>query len=257
MFALGSFTGKKESRSTGRFTMLLIPSIDIRHGKCVQLIGGKPETERVYGDPVEQAQRWVAEGAKYLHLVDLDAAMGEGDNFKKVAEVLAATNVPVQVGGGIRTLKRACELLGIGAERVIIGTAAVKNPDFAKELVTLAGGARVVVALDSKSGKVAVEGWKERTERTPLELARLFEGIGVGSLLFTNIDVEGSMRGVPLEDVQRLVGSVSIPIIVSGGTGSLEDVRRVSEAGATALVVGLALYEGRFSLPQAMKVAGE
>jgi phosphoribosylformimino-5-aminoimidazole carboxamide ribotide isomerase len=237
--------------------MLVIPSIDIRRGRCVQLIGGKTESEKVYGDPVEQAQRWVTEGARYLHLVDLDSAMGEGDNFKKVAEVLAAVDVPVQVGGGIRSIKRACELLGIGAARVIIGTAAVKNPEFARELVALAGGARVVVAVDSKSGRVAVEGWKEKTGKTPLELAKLFEGMGVGGLLFTNVDVEGSMRGIPIENIQKLVGSVSIPIIASGGTGSLEDVRLVKEAGAAGLVVGLALYEKRFSLQQAMKVAGE
>jgi phosphoribosylformimino-5-aminoimidazole carboxamide ribotide isomerase len=237
--------------------MLVIPSVDIRRGRCVQLIGGKPETERIYGDPVEWAKRWADEGARYLHLVDLDAAMGEGENFKKVAEVLAAVDVPVQVGGGIRTTERACELLGIGAERVIIGTAAVKNPDFVKELVGLAGGARVTVALDSKSGKVAVAGWKEKTEKTPLELAGSFEAMGVGGLLFTNVDVEGSMRGISIKAIQELVKSVSIPVMASGGVGSLEDVRLAKEAGAAGLVVGLALYEGRLDLRRAMEVAGE
>jgi phosphoribosylformimino-5-aminoimidazole carboxamide ribotide isomerase len=235
--------------------MLVIPSIDIRRGRCVQLVGGKPETERVYGDPVEQAQRWMAEGARYLHLVDLDAAMKEGENFEKVAEVLASAGVPVQVGGGIRTVERASEILGIGAERVIIGTAAIKDPGFVKKLVGLAGGSRVVVALDSRAGRVMVEGWKERTEKDPVELAIKFERIGAGAILFTNIDVEGTMRGISAREIQKLTAAVSIPVIVSGGIGSLDDVRLAKEAGAAALVVGMGLYEGRFSLQQAMEVA--
>ena len=138
--------------------MLVIPSVDIRQGRCVQLVGGRPETEQVYGDPVELAQRWVAEGARHLHVIDLDAAMGTGDNFVKVAEVLASVRMGVQVGGGIRSLERACELLGIGASRVILGTAAVRNPELVRKLVGLAGGEKVMVALDSRSGKVAIEG---------------------------------------------------------------------------------------------------
>ncbi|MDI6643209.1 MAG: 1-(5-phosphoribosyl)-5-[(5-phosphoribosylamino)methylideneamino]imidazole-4-carboxamide isomerase [Candidatus Hodarchaeaceae archaeon] len=237
--------------------MLVIPSVDIRRGRCVQLVGGRPETERVYGDPVELAQRWVAEGANYLHLVDLDAAMGTGDNFVKVAEVLANTRIGVEVGGGVRTLERANELLGIGADRVILGTAAVRNPGLVRELVELAGGARTMVALDSRSGKVAVEGWKEQTEKSVLELAREFERMGVGGLLFTSIDVEGSMRGIAAREIRELVNAVKIPVFASGGVGSLDDVRVAREAGAAGLVVGVALYEGRFTLKQAMEVAGD
>ncbi|MDI6883784.1 MAG: 1-(5-phosphoribosyl)-5-[(5-phosphoribosylamino)methylideneamino]imidazole-4-carboxamide isomerase [Hadesarchaea archaeon] len=235
----------------------MIPSVDIRRGRCVQLVGGRPETERVYGDPVELAQRWVAEGANYLHLVDLDAAMGTGDNFVKVAEVLANTRIGVEVGGGVRTLERANELLGIGADRVILGTAAVRNPGLVRELVELAGGARTMVALDSRSGKVAVEGWKEQTEKSVLGLAREFERMGVGGLLFTSIDVEGSMRGVAAREIRELVNAVKIPVFASGGVGSLDDVRVAREAGAAGLVVGVALYEGRFTLKQAMEVAGD
>ena len=237
--------------------MLVIPSVDIRRGRCAQLVGGKPETERVYGDPVELAQRWVAEGASYLHLVDLDAAMGVGDNFTKVAEVLANVRVGVEVGGGIRTLKRANEFLGIGADRVILGTAAVRNPELVRELVGLAGGARVMVALDSRSGKVAVEGWKEQTEKSVLQLAREFERMGVESLLFTSIDVEGTMRGVAAREIGELVKAVRIPVFASGGVGSLDDVRIAREAGAAGLVIGMALYEKRFTLKQAMEVAGD
>lgn len=236
--------------------MLVIPSVDIMRGRCVQLVGGRPETERVYGDPVEMAQRWVTEGASYLHLIDLDAAMGTGDNFEKIVEVLANVRVNVQVGGGIRTLNRANELLGIGAYRIILGTAALRNPKLVMELVELAGGDRVVVALDARSGKVTIEGWKKQTPKPMLELAREFDRMGVGALLFTSVDVEGSMRGVAAREIRELVGAVKIPVFASGGVGTLDDVRIVREAGAAGLVVGIALYEGKFTLKQAMEVAG-
>lgn len=235
--------------------LLVVPSVDIRRGRCVQLVGGRPETERVYGDPVEVAQRWVAEGARCLHLVDLDAAMSNGDNFMRVAEVLANVRADFQVGGGIRTLEKACELLGTGANRVILGTAAVRNPKLVEELVKLAGSERVMVALDSRSGKVAIEGWQTQTRRSVPELAREFEKLGVGALLFTCVDVEGSMQGIAARETRELVNAVEIPIFASGGVGSLEDVRIARDAGAAGLVIGMALYEGKFTLKQAIEVS--
>jgi len=222
----------------------------------VQLVGGRLGTGKEYGDPVEVAQRWVSEGARCLHIIDLDAAMGAGDNFERVAEVLASVRVDTQVGGGIRTMERACELLGIGATRVILGTAAVKNPKMVGELVELAGGARVVVALDIRSGKVAIEGWRTQTERTVLEFAKEFERMGVGALLFTSVDIEGKMAGIAASEIRKLVSAVEIPVLASGGVGSLGDVHVAREAGAAGLVVGMALYEGKFTLKQAMEVGG-
>jgi phosphoribosylformimino-5-aminoimidazole carboxamide ribotide isomerase len=183
--------------------------------------------------------------------------MGTGDNFERVAEVLASVRVDAQVGGGIRSVERAYELLGTGATRVVIGTAAVKNPKMVEELVKLAGGARIVVALDAKSGKVVIEGWRTQTERTVLELAREFEKMGVGALLFTNIDIEGKMSGIAASEIRKLVSAVKIPVLASGGVGSLDDVRVAKEAGAAGLVVGMALYEGKFTLKQAMEVGGD
>lgn len=235
--------------------LLVIPSVDIRQGRCVQLVGGKPETERVYGGPVELAQRWVAEGASYLHVIDLDAAMGVGDNFKRIAEILANVRVGVQVGGGIRTRKRACELLGIGVSRVILGTAAVKNPELVRELVRLAGGSRVIVALDSRSGKVTIEGWQKQTEKSMLDLALEFERMGVGAFLFTNVDVEGRMTGIDVRAIRELTKVVKVPVFVAGGVSSLEDVILAKDAGAAGLVVGMALYEDKFTLKQAMGVS--
>jgi len=236
--------------------MLVIPSVDIRRGRCVQLVGGKPETERVYGLPVEMAQRWVAEGAAYLHIIDLDAAMGVGDNFGTVAEVLANVRVGAQVGGGVRSRERACELLGIGASRVILGTAAVRRPELVSELVEIAGGERVMVALDARAGKVVVEGWRKATEELVLELARKFERMGVGSLLFTDVESEGRMAGIAAGAIAELVRTVKIPVFAAGGVASLDDIRVAGEAGAAGVVVGMALYERKFTLRKAMEVAG-
>jgi phosphoribosylformimino-5-aminoimidazole carboxamide ribotide isomerase len=237
--------------------LLVIPSVDILKGRCVQLVGGRPETERVYGDPVEQAQRWIAEGASYLHVIDLDSAMGTGDNFESVAEVLANVRVGVEVGGGVRTFERANELLGIGAERVILGTAAVKNPELVRQLVEMAGGERVMVALDSRLGRVTIEGWRAQTEKTAVQLAKEFERMGVGSLLYTGVDVEGRMRGIAVREIRELTNAVKIPVFASGGVGSLDDVRGARETGAAGLIVGMALYEREFTLREAMEVAGD
>jgi phosphoribosylformimino-5-aminoimidazole carboxamide ribotide isomerase len=235
--------------------MLVIPSVDIRNGRCVQLVGGRPETERVYGEPVEAAQRWISEGARYLHLIDLDAAMGTGDNFKKIAEVLANVNIGVQVGGGIRSIERASELLGIGADRVILSTAAIRNPKLARELVKLAGGAKVMAAIDTRAGKALMKGWTASTQKPAIELAKEFERMGVGSLLFTNVDVEGKMAGIAAGAIRELVQAVKMPVTAAGGAASIEDVRVAREAGAAGLVVGMAFYEGKLTLKQAMEVA--
>ncbi len=236
-------------------TVLVLPSVDIQGGRCVQLVGGKPGTGKTYGDPVEAAIDWTTQGARYLHLIDLDAAMGRGDNITKVAEVVADVDVGVEVGGGIRTVERASEIIGLGADRVILGTVAMKDPRIVRKLVDLAGGSKVVIALDARGGKVAVEGWRTQTEKDIVEAAKGFESLGVGAILFTNVDVEGRMTGVVAEPIRGLVEAVRLPIIAAGGVRSLEDVRTAKEAGAEALVVGTALYEGRFTLKEAMEVA--
>jgi len=235
--------------------MLVIPSVDILGGRCVQLVGGRPETKKEYGDPVRVAMEWVSQGAPYLHVIDLDAAMGRGENFKKIAEILANVDVGVEVGGGIRSLDRANEILGIGADRVILGTLAMRKPDVIRELVRMAGGSRVAVALDARGGKIVVEGWRTRTDRDVVTAAKEFATMGVGAVLFTNVDVEGRMAGVAPDAIRRLTRAIDIPVIASGGVGSLEDIRAAKEAGAWGVVVGMALYEGKFKLKEAMEVA--
>lgn len=191
-----------------------------------------------------------------MHIVDLDAAMGVGDNFGTVAEVLANVRVGAQVGGGVRSRERACELLGIGASRVILGTAAVRRPELVGELVEIAGGERVMVALDARAGKIVVEGWRKVTEEPVLELARKFERIGVGSLLFTDVESEGRMAGIAAGAIAELALAVKIPVFAAGGVASLDDIRVAKEAGAAGVVVGMALYERKFTLREAMEVAG-
>ncbi len=235
--------------------MLIIPAVDIRNGKCVQLVGGEPGTGERYGDPVDSAVRWENEGASCIHVVDLDAAMGEGENFGKIIEILANLRADVQVSGGIRKPEKAFELLGNGATRVIIGTAALENPDIVDTLVEKAGGDSVLVALDVKNDKIAIEGWKKEAEDDLYETAKKFEEMGVGGFLFTNVDVEGRMKGLDPKPIEKLVKHVNVPVIASGGVKSIQDVKKAKEAGASALVIGTALYEGKITLEEAMEVS--
>ena len=235
--------------------MLIIPAVDIQDGKCVQLVGGKPGTGDQYGNPVQSAIKWENEGASCIHVVDLDAAMGQGENLEKITEILANVRADIQVSGGIRTAEKGFELLGNGAERVIIGTAAFKDPEMVRTMVEKAGSESVMVALDVKNDKIAVEGWTEETENDVIKTAKKFEEMGVGGFLFTNVDVEGQMVGLDPEPIEKLVKQVDVPIIASGGVKSVKDVKKAKEAGASALIIGTALYKGKITLQEALEVS--
>lgn len=235
--------------------MIVIPAVDIKEGRCVQLVEGEPGTGGEYGDPVRASLRWEEKGASCLHLIDLDAAMEEGGNLNKIAEILANVSMEVQVGGGIRNLERGFELLGIGANRVILGTVAFENPEIVRNFVEKAGSDSVMVAMDIKEGKVMVRGWKEELDRDAIEMAEKFEEMDVGSFLFTNVDIEGQMTGLDVESIREITRALEAPVIVAGGVKSLKDVKKAREAGATGLVIGTALYEGKISLEEAMEVA--
>lgn len=234
--------------------MIIIPAVDIKNGKCVQLVQGEPGTEQiVLENPAEVALQWENKGAKRLHIVDLDGALESGENLPIIEEIIEKTSQPIQMGGGIRTIDDAKKLLDAGIDTVIIGTMAIKNPDIIKELSDKYGSKRICVSLDSKDNKVVTHGWTEVTDKTPEEYAKIFEQKGAGSILFTNVDVEGLLNGINLKPIKNLLNSVSIPIIYSGGITSLDDLKVLSEIGTDYVVIGSALYKGLIDFEDALK----
>jgi phosphoribosylformimino-5-aminoimidazole carboxamide ribotide isomerase len=231
----------------------VVPAVDMQDGEVVQLVQGERGTETRYGDPVAAAERWVTAGAETLHLVDLDGAFeGERANADAVGAVVEAVDVPVQLGGGIRTAADAADLLDRGVERVILGTAAVEQPALVGDIAADYPG-QVMVSLDARGGEVVVSGWTEGTGLDPADAAARFESAGAGSVLFTDVDVEGQQAGVQTDVTGRVAEAVDIPVVASGGVASLDDIRALREAGAAAVVVGTALYEGAFTLDDAME----
>ncbi|GKZ14909.1 1-(5-phosphoribosyl)-5-[(5-phosphoribosylamino)methylideneamino]imidazole-4-carboxamide isomerase [Haladaptatus sp. T7] len=233
-------------------TFEVVPAVDMQDGEVVQLVQGEKGTETTYGDPVDAAEKWVEGGAETLHLVDLDGAFdGERKNAAAVDSILGAVDVEVQLGGGIRTATDATDLLSRGVDRVILGTAAIENPDIVAEISEEYPGS-VMVSLDAKDGEVLVSGWTESTGLDPAEAATRYEELGAGAILFTDVDVEGRMEGVQTGPVRRVAEAVEIPVVASGGVASVDDIRTLRDAGASAVVVGSALYQGAFSLSEAV-----
>lgn len=234
----------------------VIPAIDLKGGKCVQLVQGVPGTEMVsLDDPIAVAEDWIEQGAKTLHIIDLDGAFsGERKNAKIAEEIVNRFNVNVQIGGGIRDYDTAKYLLGLGVTRIIIGTSAMRHPELVSRISRDFGPESVMVSLDSRKGEVLIEGWTASSGKTTVEMARLFEEKGAGSILFTNVDVEGLLKGVDVKPVSVLAHSISIPVIASGGITTLDDIIAIKGSGACGVVVGSAIYKGLFTLKEAIKV---
>ena len=226
------------------------PAVDLRGGKCVQLVGGVPGTEVVaLDDPLYQAERWVAEGADHLHIIDLDGAiLGKRINAPILRQIVQKLDLFIQVGGGIRREKDVSEILDIGVDRAILGTAALREPDIVSRLADRHGKERIMVALDVKKGDVTTEGWQRQMGRKAVELGRLFEEKGAGSILFTNIDVEGQQKGIYLDPTRDLVSAVGIPVVAAGGVTEIGDVLALRQAGAAGAVAGTAIYTGKLSV---------
>jgi phosphoribosylformimino-5-aminoimidazole carboxamide ribotide isomerase len=235
--------------------MIVIPAVDILGGKCVRLFRGDPEKSKVYyEDPLEAAKLLEDEGAELIHIIDLDAALGSGDNTSAIKRILENTNVKAEIGGGIRSLEKADSLLKLGAYRVIFGTAAVKNPDLVRQAVKRFGSRSVAVAIDEKDGKVAVHGWKNRSEVGYVDLAKVFEAMDVGALIFTPISVDGTLSGPQVEKTKRLVETVGVPVVASGGVAELGDLVELDKTGVEGVVVGRAIYEKKFTVKEALEV---
>jgi phosphoribosylformimino-5-aminoimidazole carboxamide ribotide isomerase len=235
--------------------MLVIPAVDILGGKCVRLVRGDPKKSKVYYEnPLEAVQLLENQGAKLIHLIDLDAALGSGQNMTAIKKILASISVRVQIGGGIRTLEKADSLLKLGAYRVIFGTVAVQNPKLVGEAVSRYGSKNVAVAIDERDGKVAVHGWKDKSEIDYSDLARTFEAMDVGAIIFTSISVDGTLKGPIIEKILKIVKTVKVPVIASGGVATLEDLVELAGTGVEGVVVGTAIYEKKFTLKEALEV---
>lgn len=241
--------------------MLLIPAIDLKDGNCVRLKQGLMEQATVFSNqPAEMATHWLKQGARRLHLVDLDGAFaGEPKNFGAIQAILAAVSaeIPVQLGGGIRDLATIEKYLSLGLQDVIIGTAAVKNPAFVREACKEFAG-HIIVGLDAKDGMVAIDGWATVTEHHVIDLSKQFEDDGVNSIIYTDIGRDGMMSGVNVEATQKLAKAVNIPIIASGGLTDLDDVRALCAAASSGIagaITGRAIYEGSIDFAQAQQLA--
>jgi phosphoribosylformimino-5-aminoimidazole carboxamide ribotide isomerase len=239
--------------------MLLIPAIDLKGGKCVRLRQGRMDDVTVFSDdPLACAQRWADEGATRIHIVDLDGAIkGAPVNLKVVEQIAATVKVPVQVGGGVRDEETVQRLLNAGAQYVIVGTKAVNAPHFLHDLC-IEFPRHILVSLDAKDGRVALNGWTKITGHDLIETAQHCERDGVEAIIYTDIGRDGMMQGFNAESTRELARSIKTPVIASGGVSSLEDIQRLKEMegdGVTGAVVGRALYEGTFSFKDAVRIA--
>jgi len=232
----------------------VIPAVDIKDGACVQLVGGDPTKKIIsLNDPFEVAKRWVEKGAKVLHVIDLDGAIGGERGNSKIIEKILELPVKVQLGGGIRRKEDASDLLR-RVERIIIGTAAIKEPNIVKSLVEEFGGERIIVSLDSGGGKVLLNGWKTRSDFKPEELAKKFEEFGVERFLYTNVDVEGKMRGIDPAPIEKILNTISTSLIVAGGISSISEILYLKKLGVDGVILGSALYKGKIALEDALDI---
>jgi len=236
--------------------MIVIPAIDLKNGKCVRLVQGNMDQETVYSDnPLQMARRWEKLGTELLHLVDLDGAVeGTPKNLDLIQEMVKGLFMPVEVGGGIRSLETIDSYIRAGAMRVVIGTRAAEDPDFLTEACRRFPG-KILAGIDARNGYVAVHGWTKVTERPATDLAREIQGQGVSAVIFTDIHRDGMQTGPNIESTRALAESISIPVIASGGISSLEDVRalmRIEPCGVIGAITGRALYTGALDLREAM-----
>lgn len=240
--------------------MLILPAIDIRRGQCVRLTQGDFKQEVVYSNfPEEQALKWQEMGAKYLHVVDLDGALsGNLTNIFAIKKILDVVEIPIEVGGGIRTMNDMENLLDMGVERIILGSVAVENPDLLREAAREFGGENIVVGIDARNGIVAVHGWGDSGYMQADELAMQIGDFGISAIIYTDISRDGMMSGVEAEKFADLAKKSGISIIASGGVASLDDIRSLKKfehEGVVGVIIGKALYENKINLAEAIEIA--
>lgn len=234
--------------------MLIMPAVDIKNGKCVQLVQGEPGTEMIQlSNPEKIAKKWEDIGAETIHIIDLDGTIHENNSFTVIKKIINELTVPIQLGGGIRTIEYAEKLLNLDIERIIIGTMGIKNPEIIKKLSNEYGSDRIMISLDSKDNKVLIKGWQEKINKTPAELSQEFKEQGAGSILFTNVDVEGLLGGFNTKPILDLKKSVNIPIVYSGGVTNISDIKELHKTNVEGIVIGSALYKNKIDLKEALK----
>ncbi len=232
---------------------IVMPAIDLKERKCVQLVQGDPRRKIVeLEDPLSVAKHWIKLGAKRLHVVDLDGAIeGRRINQDIVEEIAKLSEI--EYGGGLRSYEEAKEFLERGIHKIILGTLALKNPEIVKKLSKEFGSDRIIVALDCREGYVVIKGWKEKTSIKAEKAVKVFENV-VDEVLFTNVDVEGKMSGIDIKIIENFIKSTSVAVIVSGGISSVEDIKAIKDLGARGVVVGSALYKGKIDFREAVKL---
>lgn len=236
--------------------MIIIPAVDIKNGKCVRLLQGRMEDETVFSDdPAAMAQKWANAGAELIHVIDLDGAFEKRpQNLEAVRNIINTVDTPIQLGGGIRDEHTVKMILDLGVQRVILGTEAIKNPQWVAQTARQYPG-QVVVGIDARNGRVAIEGWTETTATLAVDLARRFEDCGVAAINFTDIHRDGMQTGPNLAETRRLAEAVNIPVVASGGISTIDDIKNLlplMEVGVVGAITGKALYSGTLDFKQAM-----
>ncbi|MEJ2284932.1 MAG: 1-(5-phosphoribosyl)-5-[(5-phosphoribosylamino)methylideneamino]imidazole-4-carboxamide isomerase [Desulfobacterales bacterium] len=236
--------------------MIIIPAVDIKNGKCVRLLQGRMEDETVFSDdPAAMAQKWANAGAELIHVIDLDGAFEKRpQNLEAVRNIINTVDTPIQLGGGIRDEHTVKMILDLGVQRVILGTEAIKNPQWVAQTARQYPG-QVVVGIDARNGRVAIEGWTETTATQAVDLARRFEDCGVAAINFTDIHRDGMQTGPNIAETRRLAEAVNIPVVASGGISTIDDIKNLlplMEVGVVGAITGKALYSGTLDFKQAM-----
>ena len=233
--------------------MIIFPAIDIKDNKCVRLLQGDFDKVNVYGnDPSLMAKKWEDKGAKFLHMVSLNGARGEGNvNDESIKKLLSTVNIPIQMGGGIRSKERVKELLDLGVDRVILGSVAIKDKDLLKDLISQYKE-KIVVSVDAKNGKVAAQGWEEVSDINSLDFCKELEKIGVKTIVYTDISKDGMMIGPNFDIYEKLSKETNLDIIASGGVTSIEDVKKLKAMDLYGVIIGKSLYENKIDLKEVL-----
>ena len=234
--------------------MKIIPAIDIKDGKCVQLVGGKPGTEQVSIDDVlSVAKRWEDDGAELIHIIDLDSALGTGSNESLIEKVAASVDVPVQVGGGVRTEGQVARLFDIGCERVIVGTRAIQDRPFVESISNQYPDS-IVVAVDSIATDILIRGWQEKSGKELLTVIKDLQSLPIYGFLYTNVEVEGQLKGIDQAPIKAILAASTKPVIVSGGVTTISDLEALKKMGVDSVVIGMAIYTNRIDFRKAVRL---